>query len=346
MGAGEGYTRREFLRMSGRAGAGLALLSSVPYFLNGSAIAPEACVTRAQYLMGTVVTITAYGESRAHANEAISRAFDEMRRVDEMMSLYKPESDVSRLNRAAGREAIGVDSSVIEIIEHARSFTLATEGTFDISIEPLMELWGFRSQQSPHEMPTDTQIRNALETVGMKHVVVECAAQRAGLLNRHARIDLGGIAVGYSVDRAVEALRRAGVERAFINHSGDAYALGAPPERDGWEIGIPDPSCPSEMIATFRLHDRAASTSGNYEKYVTIDDSRVGHILDPHTGRPGRALLSATLLAPTALEADALSTGLFCKELNALQEAVKRSNCLEVFAVTEDNEQVSIRSTG
>jgi len=330
--------------MSGRAGAGLALLSSVRSSVNGSAVAPEAWVTRAQYLMGTVVTITACGESRPHANEAISRAFDEIRRVDEMMSLYKPESQVSRLNRAAGREAIEVDPSVIEVIKHARRFTVTTDGAFDITVEPFMELWGFRSQQSLCEVPTETQIRDALEAVGMKHVAVDDAEHSVALLNRRTRIDLGSIAVGYSVDRAVEALRRSGIERAFINHSGDAYALGTAPESDGWEIGIPDPSRPSEILARFSLVDRAASTSGCYEKYVTIDGRGVGHILDPRTGSPGRALLSATVFAPTALETDALSTGFFCIEPEALHEVVKRANRLELFAVTDDNEWAVIRS--
>ncbi|MBM3301409.1 MAG: FAD:protein FMN transferase, partial [Deltaproteobacteria bacterium] len=277
--------------------------------------------------------------------DAISRAFIEIRHIEELMSLYKPGSDLSRLNQSAGKDPVRVNHDLIEVVEQARHFTAMTKGAFDITIESLMKLWGFRSEESRSHMPGDGEIRNALEAIGMHNVLVDRTEGSIALLGREAKIDLGGIAVGYSVDRAVEQLRRAGIEQAFINHSGDAYALGVPPESEGWEIGAPDPLNPSEIIATFKLCDRGVSTSGNYEKCLMISSWRVGHILDPRTGRPGNTLLSTTLFAPTVIEADALSTGLFCLDPSDLEKTIKNLKGLELFAITGEKRQVYIGFT-
>lgn len=339
------YSRRNFLKQATRATSGLLLLSSAPSLLKSrQLIGNLAYVERAFYTMGTTVTISAYGEDRSHLNEAITKAFEEIQSIDNVMSLYKPASQITTINRLAGKEPVNVDQRVLDIVQHARHFNGTTSGTFDITIEPLMELWGFRNEPiAAQTIPSDAEIYKRLDAVGMKNIEVNEQQRTVGLLNVHSKIDLGGIAVGYSVDRAVEVLRRQGIEQALINHSGDVYALGAPPESEGWEIAIPNPIDRREIISTFTLRDKAVSTSGNYEKFVEINGHKFGHILDPHSGKPGDAMLSLTIVAEQAMTADAFSTGLFCSDQQCAAAIMKRIKETEMRCVVQTDRGIERR---
>lgn len=320
------FSRREFLKRSVQIAPGLALLSSIPSFLKGKTLQGEpAYVERAVYTMGTVVTLSAYGENYTKVNQAITKAFQEIQRIDTLMSVYKPASQLSLINRNAGNAPVHVERDLINIIASAKRFHTLTKGEFDITIEPLMELWGFRNEQPALDhVPSDKELQSRLDAVGFSNIVVDEREQSVGLSNPRTRLDLGGIAVGYSVDRAIAMLKSEGIESAFLNHSGDAFAIGTPEDSDGWEIGIPNPLQPKEMMARYTIRDQAVSTSGSYEKYVTVNAEQFGHILDPRTGKPGTMMQSATVFAPTSLEADALSTGLFCMDKNAAQQLVSK----------------------
>lgn len=286
--------------------------------------------------MGTTVVISAYGESREQIDHAVTKAFQAIQRCDDLMSLYKPESDLCRLNHFGGREPVCLDESIVEILHQAKHVHDLSSGAFDVTIEPLMQLWGFRNERggSLHP-PTDREIALALDAVGFKNIFFE-GQNQVGLLHPDAKVDLGGIAVGYSVDAAVNVLRREGIESAFINHSGDAYAMGTPPESEGWGIGIPNPMNTHELVSNFSVRDKAISTSGNYEKTVEIHGRPFGHILDPRTGKPGDAALSTTLIADTAITADALSTGMFCLDEDQQAALVNRVHGLELIRIKGD----------
>ncbi|MBI3587497.1 MAG: FAD:protein FMN transferase [Ignavibacteriales bacterium] len=318
------FTRREFLKRSVQIAPGLVLLSSLPSVLKGKTLSgAPAYVDRACYTMGTVVTLSAYGERYSHVNQAITKAFQEIQRIDNLMSLYKPESRLSLINHNAGKAPVRVERDLINIIVSAKHYYAVTRGEFDITIEPLMKLWGFRKEQPTLDhVPSDKELQSRLDAVGFNNIVVDEREQSVGLINPHSQLDLGGIAVGYSVDRAISILKNEGITSAFLNHSGDAFALGAPENTEGWEIGIPNPHQPNEMMASYIIHDQAVSTSGSYEKYVTVNAERFGHILNPQTGKPGKSMQSATVFAPTSLEADALSTGLFCMDVTVAQQIV------------------------
>lgn len=338
------YSRREFLKKSAQTASGFALLSSVPSLLRASAFRDSpVLIERAFYTMGTTVTIAAYGESRSHVNRAITCAFRTIQHCDNVMSLYKPESDLCRLNRSGGREPVRVDSSIIDLLRHAEHFYHLSSGAFDITIEPLMHLWGFRNERDERvSIPSDHSIEKVLKAVGIENVVVE-DEHHVGFRNPQTKIDLGGIAVGYSVDAAVEVLKQEGIESAFINHSGDAYALGAPPDSDGWEIGIPNPLNTRELVSRFTLRNKAVSTSGNYEKNIRIRGEIFGHILNPHTGRPGNAANSTTLIADSSLVADALSTGLFCLDDRRQVDPVNRIPGTELIRIEGDTATPVVR---
>lgn len=298
-------------------------------------------VERAFFTMGTIVTISAYGEDEARVHHAVAKAFHAIQEVDDLMSVYKEDSEVSMLNAAAGQEMIRVHTSIIRILSYAKSFSSFTSGSFDITIEPLMQLWGFRNQTKVlSRIPTDREIRQTLDTIGSQNIFIDEKENRVGFLHPNSRIDLGGIAVGYSVDRAVNVLHDEGIESAFINHSGDAFALGSPPDSDGWNIAIPHPQNPDDVIESFTLRDKAVSTSGNYHSYTECQSKRFGHILDPHRGIPGEGMLSATIIADSSIEADALATGLFCMGKEKLEEAMRHLPGTDVFSVYADGDSI------
>ncbi len=293
--------------------------------------------------MGTVVSIQAYGERVSQVNYAITRAQEEFQRLDNLLSLYKPDSLLSRVNRLAGKEEVRVPIEFIALIDSARLFHQQTQGAFDVTVEPLMRLWGFRSEEhSLHRLPSDREIASRLEAVGFHRIAMNRNAQTVGLTHERACLDFGGIAVGYSVDRAVNILRAEGIESAFINHSGDAYALGAPLDAEGWEVAIPNPLNTRETAERLMLRDKAISTSGGYEKFVTAGGDRHGHVLNPATGKSADSLLSATVVADSSLDADALSTGFFCLGVAGSRRSLKNLPLVRLVAIARSESSLSI----
>lgn len=348
-------SRRLFLRQSTRALAGGLLLSGLsPALLRRFSYSQTVAdtialpqVERAFFTMGTVVTISAYGQSRDQINHAITRVVHEFRRLDDLLSVFKPESEVSRINRKAGKDNTPVGNEVVTLLNQARQYNEITGGAFDVTVEPLMKLWGFR--QNPFirsSLPTDREIAQALDAVGMKNVEVDENGSSVGLLQERSKLDFGGIAVGYSVDSAVRILKEEGIDAAFINHSGDAFALGCPPGTDGWEVSIPNPLRPGELLYDLRLHDRAISTSGGYEKCVLIEGQNYGHIIHPVTGRPPDRMLSTSILAPSATAADALSTATFCMTPEEAGTHLRSLRDTELLTVQCINNKAEIRRAG
>lgn len=303
-------SRRDFIKKTARLAFGGMILKGAPSF---STKTNPVLVQRAFYTMGTMVAIDAYGPSAQEIHRVITKAQAEFQRIDALMSVYRPDSHVSRINRAAGKEAVHVDNSVLEILRSAKVCHEHTQGAFNVCVEPLMRLWGFRSEaKTLLKMPSDRDVHRAQEAASSRHLLINESENTIGLSHESASVDLGGIAVGHSVDRAASILRSEGIKNFLINHSGDIFAAGSPPDQSGWIISIPDPQNPAEMIASFSIKDRAISTSANYESFVTIHDKNLGHIMNPWTGYPSDHMLSFTAICSTAIEADAYSTGYFC----------------------------------
>ena len=262
--------------------------------------------------MGTMVTIQVFAESEAHANSVVTNVIEDMQHVEQVMSVFRPESDVSKINAHAGKNSVKVDPMLIEILDSAITAARNTGGAFDVTIEPLMELWHFRKPEKRlMRIPSELEIERALDAVGIDNLVIDRTSNTIGLVHPKSKIDLGGIAVGFAIDRAVDLLRAHGIEDALINHSGDIYALGSPPEADGWEIAITDPRDARQVLHSFLAKDRAISTSGGYEHFVEYNAKRFGHIMDPRNGIPTNIMQSATVVTKNALDADVYSTAYF-----------------------------------
>ena len=260
--------------------------------------------SRTALIMGTVVEIKAYTGDEKQLDRDITAAFDEMRRVENQFSSFKPDSEISQLNQATG--PFKVSKETAQLLQAGQRIARLSDGAFDMGLGRLIKLWGIETDH-PH-VPTEAEIRETLERVGPEDLEIDGTTVRKA--DPELKVDLGGIAKGYAVDRAIEVLRQAGVQSAAVNAGGDIRLLG---DRNGqpWRIGIQHPRDPKAVLATLPLSNRAVVTSGDYERYFEKDGIRYHHIFDPTSGRPARLCQSVTVVAADATTADALATAAF-----------------------------------
>jgi thiamine biosynthesis lipoprotein len=285
---------------------------------HGCRQAPPAPVESQWLTMNTVAALSlpaAAGDRMPAAREVVAAAFAG---VEEAMSLFRPASDIARLNAADGGEAVALSGATAGVLDYALRIARESGGAFDPTVGPLMRLWGFRGGQSPPALPGANELTAALRQVGWTNIwlapaAAEDAARTAARARAGIKLDLGGIAKGYAVDKAYDALRAAGEADFLINLAGNMRGAGRPaPARTGWRVGVRDPFAKGGYVGVVTLAPgEAVATSGNYERFVTIAGRRYSHIMDPRSGRPVAGLASVTVLATTAMEADALSTALF-----------------------------------
>lgn len=263
-------------------------------------------VERWSWAMGQRVRLELFAESDAHGYEAAAAALAELRRVEQHLSLFDDASDLVALNRGAGRGVVRVDHDLAAVVAAALEIGRRTDGAFNVAVEPLMRAWGFHAPRS--SPPSAAEIAEARAAVLAARVQLN--GDRVTLPTAHTQLDLGGIGVGYGLDRAVAVLRHAGIKRAFLDVSGDCYALGAPPGREGWLVEIADPHRPGRTIAATRIRDAALATSANTVSVVRYGRAVRGHVMDPETGWPADARVQVSVVARTGIEADALSTAM------------------------------------
>jgi len=293
--------RREFLGVVGSGiagtwGPGLALPRG----------ARDHFVERWSWAMGQAVHVMVFARSEGEGLDACAAALAELRRVEQHLTLFDDTSDVCELNRHAGRGAMRVDDDLRRVLELAAGFRRATKGAFDVAVEPLMRAWGFHRPRTSE--PSAAEIAEARDAVAAAIVALD--GDRANLTSGHTQIDLGGIGVGYGIDCALDALRARGIGRALLDVSGDIGALGAPPGQGGWRVEIADPDHPGRTLGATPLANAALATSANTVSVVRFGMHTRGHVMNPVTGWPAHALRQATVVAGTAVEADALSTAM------------------------------------
>ena len=265
-------------------------------------------VRRAHYVMGTIFEITAYGADREETVAAVEQSFTAIRQADEILSHYRAESDLMRLNRSASQGTVTVDRDLYRVLEEALRFARLSEGAFDVTVGPLVRLWSEAAGRD--RAPSEQEILETRKRVGSAKVELLPELQ-VRFAQRGLEINLGAIGKGWAVDQAVAVLRRHGVRDAFVSAgTSTVYALGDDGLGEGWEVSVRNPIA-GDPLATFRICDQAVSTSAAYERYWEITGNRFGHILDPRSGQPAVSMLSATVVAPTATAADALSTAAY-----------------------------------
>ncbi len=260
--------------------------------------------------MGTTVEIHLYASTRERAAALFEAAFQEIERVEQALSTYRPTSEMSRINANAARGPVVTDPEVLTLLDEALDYSLRTDGAFDITVGALVNAWGFFRGHGRY--PTADELSRALARVGWRNVILDRAARTVQFRKPGIALDLGGIGKGFALDRAALILRRHGVTAALLGAGQSSYfAIGAPPDTDGWRVVVPDPDDPRRSLSTVWLRDRSLSTSGNAQKSFEFDGKRYSHIIDPRTGEPVTGMTQVTVIARTALESDALATALF-----------------------------------
>ena len=258
-------------------------------------------------IMGTRITVELWADDRDKADQAIDAVLDEMRHVDESMSTYKPTSEVSRVNDRAAAGPMHISKELFDLLVTAKEYSAITDGAFDITYASVGYMYDFRK----HVRPDEAKIHEALPAVNYRHVLLDAKQQTVQFSRQGVRIDLGGIAKGYSVDRGIEVLKARGFARAYVSAGGDSRIIG---DRFGkaWMVGIRDPRKEAgEVITRIPLVDAAISTSGDYERFFEENGVRYHHIIDPRTGHSASKVRSATIIGPYATRTDGLSKTAF-----------------------------------
>jgi thiamine biosynthesis lipoprotein len=267
-------------------------------------------VERSRLTMGSELTLSAWTAEEAGALRAFEQVFVEFDRLDALMSVWREQSDVVRLNAAAGTHPVPVSREVLDVLRVARQVSEWTGGKFDVTFAALSDVWRFDHDQD-NRIPGRHEIDARLPLVDYTVVEIDERAGTAFLKRKGARVHFGGIGKGYAVDRAADMLRRSGIRDFLIQSGGDLYAAGRRGDRP-WRLGIRDPRGPADRsFAALDLSDGTFSTSGDYERFFIKDGRRYHHIIDPDRGEPAEGCRSVTIVTDRAVLADALSTGIF-----------------------------------
>lgn len=297
---------------------------------------PRQVVREARLAMGSRLQLTAWTDDEARTRRAFAAVFAEFDRLESLLSVWRPGSDVERLNAAAGGAAVPVRPETLEVLRAAAQVSAWTDGAFDVTFGALAEIWKFDHDQD-NRVPSPEAIAARVARVDHRAVAIDAGSGSARITRAGIRVHLGGIGKGYAVDRAVQQLREAGLADFMVQAGGDLYVAGQAGDAP-WRLGIQDPrGAGDEAFATVELSDATLSTSGDYERYFEHEGVRYHHILDPATGQPARGCRSVTIVARQALYADGLSTGVFILGPERGLALVERLPDVEAVIVTADN---------
>jgi thiamine biosynthesis lipoprotein len=302
-----------------------------------AAITGPHLVERTQPSMGAQAQFTAWTSNEPAALQAFTEGYAELERLDAMMSVWRPGSEIVRLNEAAGREAVPVSPEMIEVLRTARDVGDWTGGAFDVTFAALADVWKFDHDQDNH-IPSPDQIKARLPFVDYRALKIDPAARTAYLTRTGMRAHLGGIGKGYAIDRVSAIFRSHGLHNFMIQFGGDLYVAGTRGPRP-WHLAIQDPRGPTgDYFATIELSDSSFSTSGDYERFFMRDGRRYHHLIDTRTGEPARGCRSVTIVAKNATLADALSTGVFVMGPADGMALIERLPDVEAVIVSNTNQ--------
>ncbi|MCW3491357.1 FAD:protein FMN transferase [Dethiobacter alkaliphilus] len=291
---------------------------------------------RSEFLMSTVVEALVYTEDEALGQDALSAAYRRAAELEAIMDRHQSDSDVAKINAAAGQNPVAVSEETFEVIRQGVEFGQMTGGAFDITVAPVMDLWGFGSGEN--RVPDEEELERALELVDYRKIHLDEERLEVFLEKEGMELDLGGIAKGYIVDQALLTMQEMGIESASFDAGGDIRVLGIKPDGTPWRIGIRDPRDRTNLAAIVELDDQSVVTSGDYERFFMEDGQRYHHILDPDTGFPTRGLTSVTVLGKDAITTDTLSTGLFVMGLESGMELIESLADTEAIFITDDGQ--------
>tara|TARA_R110000782_G_scaffold247677_2_gene334510 strand:- start:155 stop:1051 length:897 start_codon:yes stop_codon:yes gene_type:complete len=259
--------------------------------------------------MGSRFDITVVAKNPVEAHEYIDMAVNEITRIEQLISSWDANSQTSEINRNAGMKPVKVDAELFDLIQRSIGISKLTDGAFDISYASMDKIWKFDGSMTA--MPAADSIKASVKKVGFQNIVLDKESSTVFLKLKGMKIGFGAIGKGYAADKAKDLLISEGVVSGIINASGDMNTWGKQPDGSEWKVAITNPMDKHKVFALLPITNRAVVTSGNYEKYVTFNDVRYTHIIDPRSGYPATGIISVTVFAPKAELADALATSVF-----------------------------------
>lgn len=298
----------------------------------GQPIPPPVVVKRAQLHMGTLVSITAVASDNEEGNKAVQAGFDEIKRLERLLSTWISTSELSQVNAEAGRRPVKVGWETLEIVARSIEMARLTEGGFNIAVGPAVELWSVTERQ---HIPSDAELEQLKPLVDWTNIQLNRDDQTIYLPLEGMKIDVGGIGKGYAADRAVNEMKRAGAQGGIVALSGDIKTFGTLPDAGGFPVGIKHPRQDAVLIAVIDLKNEAISTAGDYERFFERDGVRYHHILDPNTLRPARSCQSVTVIGKEGTLVDGLDTGIFVLGPQRGMALVERLPDVEAIIVDE-----------
>lgn len=302
-------------------------------------------------VMGTFARVIGVAADSDVAMRCIEAAFAEIINVDELMSDYKEDSEVSEVNRDGFERTVKVSEPTYKVLQKAVKFSELTGGAFDVTVGPLVDLW--RSAEEANAVPTDTELAEARSRVGYDNLILDSNEMSVRFAAKGMRLDLGGIAKGYAIDRAVEVMQKEGALGGMVDIGGDIQCFGAPPEgKERWRIGLQDSRAvgdepgQGQILMVLELTDAAIATSGDYQRFVVIGGQRYSHIIDAESGYGSGELTSVTIIGKDAIEADALATAVSVMGAEKGLALIEKRPDTEAILVTSAPEYKLIKSSG
>ncbi|WP_437922042.1 FAD:protein FMN transferase [Sphingobacterium sp. LRF_L2] len=258
--------------------------------------------------MGSTFEFVLVENDSLSAQRHFQSVIDEIERIENLISEWRPHTQISQVNRYAGIRPVRVDKEVFELTRRAVRYSQFSEGTFDISIAALDKVWHFDGEMN--ELPSDEMILGSIQKVGYTHIILDTVNSTIFLEKKGMKIGFGSIGKGYAADQGRALLQSLGVKGGIVNASGDLSTWGGQADKQPWKIGVRDPFRTYKMVKVLKLREGAVVTSGSYEKYAEIQGKHYAHIINPKTGWPSTGLTSVTVYGPSAELANFLSTSI------------------------------------
>ena len=295
-------------------------------------------------VMGTFANITAVAEDDETIKAGIEAAFDKLVEVDEMMSDYKDDSELSAVNRDAFAKPVKVSDELFAVLKASVDYSRKTQGAFDITVGPVVELW--RRAGKDGTKPGEKELAEAKARVGYEKLILDEKNKTVSFAVEGMKLDLGGIAKGYAIDLAIEEMKKAHAAGGLVDVGGDIRCFGASPKFNNiWRVGLEDPSGASRYLFVLKLSDTGIATSGDYRRFVMVDDKRYSHIIDPATTANVGELTSVTVIAATAMDADALATAVSVMGRAKGLQLIESIDNTEAIVIPADNKLKLIKTS-
>lgn len=286
-------------------------------------------------LMGSNFEITVVAENQVQADHYINLAVSEISRIERLISSWDEHSQTSLINQNAGIQAVSVDPELFSLIQRSIKISRLTDGAFDISYASLDNIWKFDGSMT--QMPDEQALKASVAKVGFENIVLDEKNHTVFLKNPGMKIGFGAIGKGYAADKAKELLIQNGVTSGIINASGDLNTWGKQPDGSSWMVAIVNPLNKEKAFSWLPVDDMAVVTSGNYEKFVTLDGVRYSHIIDPRTGMPSSGISSVTIITKSAELADALATSVYVMGVDTGLNLINQLKGIEAVIVDSEN---------